>query len=239
MPEHKLYVAPASAPCRAVLLHAHLLSGSNGPELEVLPVDIAKDEHKEASFLTNNPLHCVPTLVTPWGPLWESRAIMRYIEALLPDPRLYPTGVYHRAVVDRLLDWDLGTLYRAVSSIVYPKVFDDRDPATEDLDKLNDATRFLDQKQLGDGRAFLTGAAPTIADISCAMSLSLLRLAGLEVDDVPRMTQWQGRIALLDGHDEVDAPFQAWIDSFSEPQSKDPEPAEAEPVATDDTPSQS
>lgn len=215
MPEqtHTLYVSPASAPCRAVLLHAHLCE--RRPELEVIEVDLSEGDHKTPEFLRNNPLHCVPTLVTPWGPLWESRSIMRYLEALLPEPRLYPIAAYHRAVVDRLLDWDLGTLYRTISSIVYPKVFRDEDPSSDDLDKLNDATRFLDQKQLGDGRAFLTGAVPTIADISCAMTLSLLRLIGLEVDDVPRMTQWTERVALLDGFDQVDAPFQTWVDSLS------------------------
>ncbi len=220
MPELKLYVAAASAPCRAVLLH-HRLLGEHAPALEVVPLDLGKGEHKEPAILRSNPLHTVPTIVTAWGPLWESRAIMRFMESMCPEPVGYPTGVYFRAVVDRLLDWDLGTLYRAVSGIVYPQVFRGEDPSTEDLDKLNDATRFLDQKQLGDGRAFLTGADWTIADISCAMTLSLLRLAGLELDDVPRMAAWQQRVAELDvasaqalGADPVDAPFQAWVQSL-------------------------
>lgn len=213
MPEHTLYVAPASAPCRAVLLHHHLI-GASAPELGLVHVDLMAGEHQTDEFKRHNPLHCVPTLVTPWGPIWESRAIMRYLESIIPDPLLYPTGVFHRAVVDRLLDWDLGSLYRVVSSIVYSQIFAGKEPATEDLEKLDAATRFLDQQQLGDGRAFLTGSTLTIADVSCAMTLSLLRLVDLEIDDVPRMAAWQNAVANLPGYDQVDAPFQSWIDSF-------------------------
>jgi glutathione S-transferase len=243
MPELKLFVAPASAPCRAVLLHHHLL-GQAAPTLEVVPLNLGQGEHKQPEVLRANPLHTVPTLVSPWGPLSESRAIMRFMESLCPEPVGYPTGVYHRAVVDRLLDWDLGSLYRVVSSIVYPQVFSGVDPNPEDLDKLNDATRFLDQKQLGDGREFLTGAQWTIADISCSMTLSLLRLAGLEVADVPRMAEWQRRVAALDGHAEIDEPFQQWIASLSgdvhEPAAAEatPDEAPADEAPADDQPPQ-
>lgn len=239
MPEHKLYVAPASAPCRAVLLH-HRLIGPTAPELEVVHVDLSAQDHPEPELLRNNPLHCVPTLVTPWGPLWESRSIMRYLESIIPEPRLYPTSVYHRAVVDRLLDWDLGSLYRAVSSIVYPQVFGDaKDPINEDLAALDRATRFLDDKQLGDGRAFLTGSAPTVADLSCAMTLSLLRLIRLELDDVPNMAAWQQRVSELDGFAEIDVPFQAWVDSLApadEPPSDGDDAAEAADVPSEPAP---
>ena len=213
MPELKLFVAPASAPCRAVLLHHHLL-GDNAPVLDIHPVDLAQNEHKSPEFLRHNPLHSVPTLVTPWGPLWESRAIMRLIESLSPEPGGYPLESFHRAVVDRLLDWDLGTLYRTISTIVYPKAFRGEDPSADDLDKLSDAMRFLDQKQLGDGRLFLTGNTWTIADVSCHMTMSLLRLIGLEIDDIPRVTEWNARIAALPGYAEIDAPFVSWIESL-------------------------
>lgn len=218
MPEHTLYVAPASAPCRAVLFHHHCI-GAVAPEIEIRTVDLMAGDHKSAAFLRRNPSHCVPTLLTPWGPLWESRAIMRYFESIIPEPRMYPTNVYHRAVVDRLLDWDLGSLYRTISSIVYPQAFHGEEPKDEDLQKLDERTRFLDQAQLGDGRSFLTGEALTIADISVAATLSLLRLIDLEVDDVENLAAWQQRIAGLPGYAAFDAPFQQWIKSM---RGKDP-----------------
>lgn len=241
MPELKLYVAAASAPCRAVLLH-HRLLGEHAPALEVVPLDLSQGEHKQPEILRQNPLHTVPTLVTAWGPLWESRAIMRFMESMCPEPVGYPTGVYFRAVVDRLLDWDLGTLYRSVSSVVYPQVFQGVDPKPEDIDKMIDASRFLDQKQLGDGRAYLTGDTWTIADISCAMTLSLLRLADLELEDMPRVAAWQQRVALLDaaaaralGVDPVDAPFRGWVQSILEGKT-DEQPDEAPPTEASDGP---
>lgn len=240
MPEqHTLYVAPASAACRAVLLHHRLL---HSPALDIVEIDLSKGEQHSDEFLRQNPLHCVPTLITPWGPLWESRAIMRYFESIIPDPVLYPSLVYHRAVVDRLLDWDLGTLYRAVSSVVYPQVFSDKEPTADELDRVAAAVRFLDKDQLGDGRAFLTGDLLTIADLSCSMTLSLLRLIDLEIDELPYLTAWQARVAQIDGASEVDAPFQAWVEH--EAQKHGPEtpneaeessvPAHEEPAAADE-----
>ena len=181
MPEFTLYMAPASAPCRAVLFH-HSLLGPGAPELDIVQVDLSPDAPKLPDLLRSNPLHKVPTLVTPWGPLWESRAIMRFLESLCPEPVGYPLATFHRASVDRLLDWDLGTLFLCVSGIVYPQVMKNEEPDPKLLDQLNEATRFLDQKQLGDGRAFLTGNSWTIADLSCHMTLSLLRLIELEME---------------------------------------------------------
>lgn len=226
MPEHHtLFVAPSSAPCRAVLLH-HRLLGAGAPELEIVEIDLADRDRVAATVGPHNPLQCVPTLVTPWGPIWESRACMRYLEAIIPEPVFYPLDVFRRAVVDRLLDWDLGTLYRAVSSVVYPQIFGDaQEPTAEDLERLDKATRFLDVQQLGDDRAFLTGPNLTIADICCAMTLSLLRLIGLELDDVPNMTAWQARVASLEAFAEIDAPFQTWVESVQQPE---PEPAAAQ-----------
>lgn len=214
MPEqHALYMNAASAPCRAVLLHHHLVADAFGP-LELIEVDLANREYTP-NFLQCNPLHTVPTLVTPWGSLWESRAILRYIEASLPCPRLSPSGLYARAVVDRLLDWDLGTLYRAVSDIVYPAVFGGVSPSHDNLDALTAAVQFLNERQLGDGRPYLCGASLSIADISIAMTLSLLRLVDLEqLDNVPNMSMWLYRMTEIDGYGEIDRPFQAWIDQI-------------------------
>jgi glutathione S-transferase len=136
---------------------------------------------------------------------------MRFLASICQEPVGYPTATFHRAIVDRLLDWDLGTLYQCVSRLVRSQASDEGGPSPDDLDELNEATRFLDQKQLGDGRDFLTGNAWTIADLSCHMTLSLLRLIGLDIDDIPRIVDWERRMMQLPGWGEVDQPFQEQV----------------------------
>jgi glutathione S-transferase len=240
MPEpFTLYITPPSAESRAVLLH-HALMGLAAPELKTVNVDLSSDA-VPPEFLRANPLRTLPTLLTPWGPLWGSRTIMRFLAALCPDSIGYPTSVFHRASVDRLLDWDLESLSRCVNTIVSGKILEDKEPSYELLDELRDAVRFLDQKQLGDGRSFLTGNDCTIADISCHTSLSMLRALPLEIDDIPRVSAWQERMIELPGWDRIDAPFQHEIQSeaVSEP---DPPATRAEadvPADTDESSGQS
>lgn len=228
MPEFTLYQAPASARCRAVLLH-HRLLGQTAPELELVEVDDSPEAPRLPDLLRNNPLYTLPTLVTPWGPLWESRTIMRFIESLCPEPVGYPLATFHRASVDRLLDWDLGTL-----SPRLVRAFDtEGDLVPEMVADFHDAMMFLERKQLGDGRAFLTGNAWTIADLSCHMTLSLLRLLGVQLGDVPRVDEWNARMRALPGWDEIDAPFQALLEPSDDAVSADGTPHEPESQPAD------
>lgn len=221
MPKHTLYISPASAPCRSVMLHYGLLlqAVENTPEVEVVHLDLGKGEHLEEPFVSVNPRHCVPTLKTPFGSLWESRAIMLYFADLAQqqDPAAwvgYPRRVFQRATVHRLLDWDQGSFYKAVSGVIYPKVFKGEEPSTEALDALVKEYRYLDQHQLSDGRDWLVGEQWTVADISVAMGASMLELADLGIDDMPRVDAWLARVSGLDGWADVNKPFVEWCASL-------------------------
>jgi glutathione S-transferase len=226
MPKHTLYVARGSAPCRAVL---YLLSriGVRQPgeleayaigdlgTIEVVEVDVSDGSHVEV-LAPINPLHCVPTLATPHGPIWESRAVMQYLAELAqtvnPDAwTFYPRKLYHRATVNRLLDWDQGTFYKAVGGAVYPLVFQGQEPTDEQLSALAGVVRHIDEVELADGRPYLTGNDATIADFSIAMGMSMLRLAELGMDDVPRCEAWLARMAESPGWAEANVPFEGWV----------------------------
>lgn len=83
----------------------------------------AGDLHKP-EFIRLNPRHRVPVIVDDGFVLYESVAIMEYLEDRYPQtPRLFPADVYQRATVRRLLmeiDWYLGQgLERLVGEVLF------------------------------------------------------------------------------------------------------------------------
>ena len=203
------------AACRSVLLHHKLLAGSlpeSAAEIDlgILHLDLAKGENRTEEFLRNNPLGVVPTLMTPWGALWESRAIMIYFAELAQQTNpsadaFYPRAVYQRARCNQMLNWDQGTFYKAIAACVYPQLFRDQAPSHEDLAALEKVFDFLSE-WLGT-RDFIVGPKPCIADISIAMGATMLRLVDLELDGLAIVAAWSARMRELPHWEEVNVPF--------------------------------
>lgn len=62
-----------------------------------------------------NPSHTLPTINDNGFILWESRAIMQYLcNKYAPDSTLNPKDPQKRAIVERLLNFDLKTLHPAI-----------------------------------------------------------------------------------------------------------------------------
>lgn len=239
---HHLYQSPISAPCRAVQLHWFQLRAQTKdlPDLSVHNLDMSKGEHRQSEYLEINPRGCVPCLVTPWGPLAESRAIMLYLADMAalvapgeraafggtpPAPPIntgLPDKLWSRAKVSEWLDWDQGEWYSAISSAVYPVAFGPQDHAAEkDLEKVGAVGATL-VRALGD-RPFILGDEWTIADISVAMSATLLQLVHYRFEgDLAPISAYMGRMSELPGWWEANKAFDQWRASeFPPPVSSD------------------
>ena len=144
-------------------------------------------------FLKKDPAHLTPMLEEaglPKGSLWESCAIMQYLCNKHGLDQLYPKDAGERAMVDSAMFYLIGTLYPLVARATYPTLGfpqyagevgpsgaddelkaraqqDARDAIAEPLDVYR--TFFLD------GKPFIGGASPSIADIRLAASLEFLR----------------------------------------------------------------
>jgi glutathione S-transferase len=97
----RLYHHPLSMNARRAVMAGLQL----GAPVELVFVDLQKQEQSQPQFLEMNPNHRVPVLEDDGFRLWESRAIMQYLADKTPGQTLYPTDPRARADVNRWLFW--------------------------------------------------------------------------------------------------------------------------------------
>ena len=132
------------------------------------PFQIGKD-NKTPQFLALNPLGKVPVLVTPSGPLFESKAIARYVARLRPEAGLYGHGFYQAAQVDQWIDFSAnefeparGVWQRAVGPDAQPQHSNPK-VVSEAKKDVEAALSVLDAHLLH--ATFLVGQSVTLADL--------------------------------------------------------------------------
>jgi glutathione S-transferase len=144
-------------------------------------------------FLAKDPAHLTPLLEEadlPRGSLWESCAIMQYLCNKHGLDHLYPTDPGERAMNDSAMFYLIGTFYPLVARATYPTLGFPQyagEVATSDAgDELKDQAQRDAQAALAEpleafrahfleGRRFIGGDSPTIADIRLAATLEFLR----------------------------------------------------------------
>jgi glutathione S-transferase len=89
-----------------------------------LPVDLAKGEQKQASYLEHHPFGQVPRVVFNDGfELYESRAICRYLATLGSGPSLVPTEPRALAKFEQAASVEYAQFDPVVATISYEKLF--------------------------------------------------------------------------------------------------------------------
>jgi glutathione S-transferase len=144
-------------------------------------------------FLQKDPAHLTPMLEEdglPKGSLWESCAIMQYLCNKHDLGELYPRDPAERAMVDSAMFYLIGTLYPLLARATYPALGFPQYPGEVATSDADDAMKAQAQKDAEaalaepldvyrafflDGRTFVGGDAPSIADIRLAASLEFLR----------------------------------------------------------------
>jgi glutathione S-transferase len=187
----KLYYFPVSTFSRRV--RVALLEKNIACEL--IEVALPSGAHKEAWYAALNPYTKVPTLVDGDLTLYESAAILTYLEALHPAPPLVPNHAHGRALVDmhvRLCDAHVG---RYAGVVLFPKRF--LPEASWDLPAMAAARKEIDrhlaviERELGE-RHFLVGESFTLADVAYLPFLHFL--ATMELSPGPRVKAWAERL---------------------------------------------
>ena len=137
-----------------------------------------------------NPQHCIPTLVDHKNGLvlWESRAILAYlVNQYSAGHALYPSDAKERALVDRALYFEAGTLYPAQAAAFYAQFFGK--PIEEEKRKVYHEKLDILDKTIGDQK-YLTGGEKSLADLSLLPTLVAAETLGADLSPHKNVTRW-------------------------------------------------
>ncbi|HLW91078.1 MAG TPA: glutathione S-transferase family protein [Roseiarcus sp.] len=147
---------------------------------------------RSTEFMAKNPAHLTPMMEAsdlPKGVVWESCAIMQYLCNRHHLDRFYPTAPAARAMVDSAMFYIIGTLYPYLARATYPSLgfpqyagevgASDADAAAKDAAQKAAIAALAEpldvlHKFYMNGKAFIGGAEPSIADIRLAATLEFL-----------------------------------------------------------------
>jgi len=147
---------------------------------------------RSPEYMARNPAHLTPMIEDkglPRGVLWESCAIMQYLANKHGLEKFYPKAPAKRAMVDSAMFYLIGTLYPYVARATYPALgfpqyagevgHSDAHP-----DKKSEAQKAamaaiaepleVFHSFFRDGKPFIGGKHPSIADIRLAATLEFL-----------------------------------------------------------------
>ena len=180
-------------------------------------------------FLAKDPADLTPLLEEeglPKGALWESCAIMQYLCNKHGLERFYPSDPGERAMVDSAMFYLVGTLYPLVARATYPALAFGQYPgevgsseaddelkarAREDAEAAIAAPLDVYRAFFLDGRRFIGGDHPSIADIRLAASLEFLRAIDYEFPAWAEEYMSQIESALGDAYSEPAADVRDYV----------------------------
>jgi glutathione S-transferase len=183
-----------------------------------------------AEYMQKYPAHLTPMLEEeglPKGALGESCAIMAYLCNKHGLDDFYPRDPAERAMVDNAMFYLIGTFYPLVTRASYPTLGFAQYPGEVGTSDADDAMKAKAQQDAEaaladpldvyrsfflDGKPFIGGDKPSIADIRLAATLEFLRAID---DDFPAWTEeYMSRMeqALGDAYSEPAADVRGYIE---------------------------
>jgi len=166
-----------------------------GLEFEDITIDILSGEQFKPGYSDVNAEHVVPTLVHDGQSLFQSLAIIEYLDDIQPEPRLLPTDPKDRAYARAL------ALIAIADShpLIVPRIrkhlaqaFGADAQAIDawarhwTLEGLTTYERLLSRRP---AKPFALGDVPTVADIGIAGQVITAQLFKLELRDFPQVQQ--------------------------------------------------
>jgi glutathione S-transferase len=189
----------------------------------------------EPEFLAKYPAHLTPMLEEeglPRGAMGESCAIMAYLCNKHGLDQFYPADPARRAMVDNAMFYLIGTFYPLLTRATYPTLGFPQYPgevATSEADDEMKAKAAKDAEEaladplevlntfFLDGKPFIGGDHPSIADIRWAATLEFLR--SIDYDFPAWAEEYMTRMeeTLGDAYSEPVADVRGYVESMKAP----------------------
>jgi len=187
----KIYQHPLSTFARRV----RILLKEKNIDAELIEVDMTAGAHKQQPYLALNPYGRVPTLQEDDFVLYESTAILDYLEATHPVPALVPADARGRTLVSmhmKLCDLQLA---RQTGTIIFPKRFLPKDRWKEK--DMAQAKQEIEQhlekvEQVLTGKEYLVGNTYGLVEVCYTPFVEFLPL--MEITPPPHVAAWTTRI---------------------------------------------
>ncbi|RWE28733.1 MAG: glutathione S-transferase family protein [Mesorhizobium sp.] len=147
---------------------------------------------RSPEYMARNPAHLTPMIEDkglPRGVLWESCAIMQYLSNKHGLEKFYPKAPAKRAMIDSAMFYLIGTLYPYVARATYPALgfpqyagevgHSDAHPDRKSEAQKAAVAAIAEPLEVfhsffRDGKPFIGGKSPSIADIRLAATLEFL-----------------------------------------------------------------
>jgi glutathione S-transferase len=213
-------------------LTARIFVRAAGLDFEEVDVWGKKDEPE---FVQKDPAQLTPLLEDdglPKGSLWESCAIMQYLCNKHGLDQFYPKDPGQRAMIDSAMFYLVGTLYPYLARATYPVLGFPQyagEAATSDADDdvkakaQKDAEAALEQPLdiyqsfFLDGKRFIGGDSPSIADIRLAATLEFLRSIDYSLPSWAEQHMSALESELGDAYSEPAADVRGFVESVKSP----------------------
>ncbi|MHB8570803.1 MAG: glutathione S-transferase family protein [Metallibacterium sp.] len=197
MSGYTVHTIPVSAFGRAVLI-ALEEKGAPYRLVAVAPGTLRSPEHT-----ARHPFARVPVLEHDGFRLYETQAILRYLDRVLPAPPLTPTGAHGAARMDQLMAINDWYLFQGVANVIgFQRVVGPRllgltpDETAIAAAMPKARTVFTELSALLGRQPFFAGEAFTLADVLLAPQFDFLSAtpewAALTAD-TPRLCEWLER----------------------------------------------
>lgn len=189
-----------------IRIHRHPLSGHShrvqllaslaGINHELVEVDLAHGEHKQAAFLALNPFGQVPVLQDGDVVLADSNAILVYL-ARRYAPQFLPSDPVGEAQVQRYLSIAANEIANGPAAARLVTVFGAKLDA--DLAKAKAVAVLQKIDAALQGRKWLVGERPTIADVALYAYVAHAPEGNVTLEPYANVRAWVARIEALPG----------------------------------------
>jgi len=191
-----------------IKLYRHSLSGHShraqlllsllGLDAELVDVDLAAGEHKQDAFLARNPFGQVPVLEDGDSLIADSNAILVYLAGRYDAGNTWlPADPSAAAQVQRFLSVAAGQVAFGPAAARLVNVFG---AALDHKQAIESAYSLFGVLELHlDGRDWLAGGNPTIADVANYAYIAHAPEGGVALENYPNLRAWLRRIEALPG----------------------------------------